>query len=1109
MKSLALKQAPDMVRPTRNASPAAVLAQRRSTLGSGGSITAPPIHDAGRPLDTATRSAMETGFGREFSNIRVHDDARAHDNARDLGARAYAAGDHIVFGEGRYRPETPSGRALIAHELAHSMQQGGVQMKADGPLPASADAELERQADRAALDVTAGRRASGLSSVNYPAVFRAEGDTSAASTAKTQEVAGSPPDLVGDLSLKEHSPIAATETPPGAGATFVDIAFAVFKFKAKKGSGKWVTDAYANAVASKSLIASRTRKGAKFSTIVEEPAAKYRSIWLNKYGFTKLEDLGNAITKAADTDPGVKGKIAPEPVGTIVNGFKAGNQGGCDIDHIVEKQLSGVSTPENLQLLGQTKNRTSGSTIKGQLDELSNKILALRTHVTDLQLRFESVDDLGDASSDPSFVIESLLRDKSSNITGSEDVKASAYGTPVTLLAGGKQAVTRLRPTGLTPIEANAQGLISGLKLLSYKRQSPISGKGKSGSKAVSADTDTVEGEISSKPLPPSKSKVYLTAGPGIAPDAATQPGGEYRELKLDKARSSHVEADYPNLSPLKFKSLDVDALGNSFGTAVIESSVKFLGPLDVNFGPDKLKLIKNIDTAAINSSAVMEPLKSVFRFTSADVTIDLINFKPEGNLNFTLGPQAKPVILGNLKATAEGGAFVAKGTLTPAEKIPGISKAEGNVTYRSDTGWSGLLTATASSIPNSTGTVNLGFKEEKGAFRAYGEGSFSTKVKDPDDLKLKVGWHGGAVSYWGAVTIANPMPLVKSVRLDGSYADDLLTLNGDANIEWRSIQSSMHVTYRRKDGEDGKFSGRADVKFPTNPDAKSKASGHIKLDFNEAGNYSGEGEVTYQINKDIQPKLGLKLVKGKLKASGGVTLGDIALSKKWPSPEGGKLTIIKGLSSTFDIPTPIPLVTIFGRLSASAGLGYSVGPVMLTGAKFDGELYPLEDDPQIIAHLTGKLSVPARANIYGTFGATIGARVAAGLVSAEGGVEVTPSLGITGEAALKVDAEYKAGAFSFEAEAFAQGKMDASLGVSLVATISGAWGLFAYSWNYPAWNLKKQIGPELKLTIGKVAYKNGDFTWPSLSQVKIQPEHIDPVEIIKDLVSSRTAAKK
>jgi hypothetical protein len=1115
MKSLALRQAPDMVRPTRNASAPAVLAQRRSTLGSGGSVTAPPIHDAGRPLDTATRGAMESGFGREFAHVRVHDDARAHDNARDLGARAYAAGDHIVFGEGSYRPETTSGRALIAHELAHSVQQGGVQMKADGPLPASADAELERQADRAALDVTAGRRASGLSSINRPAVFRADGDKSApAADATVTTPAAVTPAPAGTAIGLPNGVSVIEEIPPGTGATRLFAELPVLELPKPKGVGDWVEKVYRAAATGKSLIFQPALKGGKVAAATKEQSGEsYKDVWLNNYGFTSLKALGNAFATSQNAD--VQAKYNVPAIKTIITEFQKESLLGakCDIDHVIEKQLGGGSISSNLQLLVADKNRPAGQKTYEYLVAEAEKIIATRPNLASLSMRFADVKVQPDAS-DPSFEIETLLRNKF--VQGTEAVRKAGEGTLVSLVAGGKQQVSRVRATGSTPVEDSARRLVSGLKLLNYVRAQK--GKG----------DDTIEAEIASKPLLPGvtdKNKaIVLSASVTTAPavndgaagaaaadreavakkDDAGQAAGEYRAIKLDKDKNKNVAFLFPYLSPGRFTSLTLDDKGGITGTGVITPSVKFLGDLTVNFGPDKLDLVQDIDTNAINSSAVMKPMASMFRFTEGKVSIDLVKFKPDGNLKFTLGPKDKPVIVGNVNATAEGGAFVVTGTLTPGGKVPGISSAKGEVSYRTSTGWSGLLTATTSSIPNSTGTVKLGFKEEKGAFHAYGEGSFSTKVKNPDDLKLNVGWRGGAVSYSGSVTIDKPMPLVKSVTLKGNYAADLLEVEGDAAIQWRKIDSIMHVAYRRKDGEDGKFSGKADVDILV-----GKAVGKLSLKFDEAGNYSGSGTIKYPVTKDITPTLGLELKDRKVKATGEVAVNDIELSKKWPSPQGGKLTFIKGVGITFDIPTPIPAVTVFGRLSASAGLSYSVGPVMLTGLNFKGEAYPLEDDPQIKAHLTGKLSVPARADIYGTFGASIGARVALGLVSAEGGVEVTPSLGITGEGAIKIDADYLAGAFTFEAEAYAKGQMNAALSVNLVATLSGAWGLFSYTWNYPAWSLKKQIGPELKLTLGKIAYgKDGEITWPSLSQIKLEPENIDPMEVIKDLVSSKSAAK-
>jgi hypothetical protein len=77
----------------------------------------------GRPLDRCARSQIEPRLGYDFSRVRVHDDPSAADSARAIGANAYTAGEHIVFGQDRYAPQTRGGQRLLAHELTHVVQQ--------------------------------------------------------------------------------------------------------------------------------------------------------------------------------------------------------------------------------------------------------------------------------------------------------------------------------------------------------------------------------------------------------------------------------------------------------------------------------------------------------------------------------------------------------------------------------------------------------------------------------------------------------------------------------------------------------------------------------------------------------------------------------------------------------------------------------------------------------------------------------------------------------------------------------------------------------------------------------------------------------------------------
>jgi hypothetical protein len=82
------------------------------------------IASAGKPLDTGVRDFAESRLGHALDGVRIHDDAQAARSASDVEAQAYTAGNHIAFADGKYDPESPGGRSLILHELAHVVQQG-------------------------------------------------------------------------------------------------------------------------------------------------------------------------------------------------------------------------------------------------------------------------------------------------------------------------------------------------------------------------------------------------------------------------------------------------------------------------------------------------------------------------------------------------------------------------------------------------------------------------------------------------------------------------------------------------------------------------------------------------------------------------------------------------------------------------------------------------------------------------------------------------------------------------------------------------------------------------------------------------------------------------
>jgi hypothetical protein len=104
--------------------------QRFTGDGSGHSMPAPEsvtrtLEGPGQPLEPAVRRHMEPRFGYDFSQVRVHLGGQAERSAHEIDADAYAVGRDLVFGAGKYAPDTSAGKHLIAHELTHVVQQTG------------------------------------------------------------------------------------------------------------------------------------------------------------------------------------------------------------------------------------------------------------------------------------------------------------------------------------------------------------------------------------------------------------------------------------------------------------------------------------------------------------------------------------------------------------------------------------------------------------------------------------------------------------------------------------------------------------------------------------------------------------------------------------------------------------------------------------------------------------------------------------------------------------------------------------------------------------------------------------------------------------------------
>lgn len=118
-----------------------------------------PVHDVvgrggGAPLDSTTRTSMESAFGTSFGDVRIHTDQVASRSAESVGANAYTVGSDVVFRSGHFDPGSSSGQRTLAHELSHVVQQrsGPVEgSEAPGGIRVSDPSDrFEQAADRSA-----------------------------------------------------------------------------------------------------------------------------------------------------------------------------------------------------------------------------------------------------------------------------------------------------------------------------------------------------------------------------------------------------------------------------------------------------------------------------------------------------------------------------------------------------------------------------------------------------------------------------------------------------------------------------------------------------------------------------------------------------------------------------------------------------------------------------------------------------------------------------------------------------------------------------------------------------------------------------------------------
>jgi hypothetical protein len=347
-------------------------AQREAAAGAAGGTASPSVETAIQSmragpapgLDGATRGFMENRFGRDFGDVRVHHGTQAAQAADGLGAQAFTTGNDIFFNHGQYQPNSEGGRRLLAHELTHTVQQKG----AKGTAARRRIQRAPKAAPAPKLPPPANRE--------FPFTL-ANNNQSRTGTLKL----GPPPEIVfPHLNLPTVDGVmkgtASGEMQPAA-ANGVTVPTTSHTFtsstpRAGNTTGAWITGvtsaSFSSQIQARLTEKLRPRENAPTRPPKDEPFQMPNGAYV--MGFTK--------PNGAEEQTFVWGKM-PELAQTNLILIPRWSPRGAkydvtmDVDHLLELQLGGADTFENMWLLESRFNQRSGALINGRLVSETNE----------------------------------------------------------------------------------------------------------------------------------------------------------------------------------------------------------------------------------------------------------------------------------------------------------------------------------------------------------------------------------------------------------------------------------------------------------------------------------------------------------------------------------------------------------------------------------------------------------------------------------------------------------------------------------------------------------------------------------------------------------------
>jgi hypothetical protein len=1016
---------------------------------------------SGEPLPQSMRTHLEPRFGRDLSNVRLHTDSRAAESAKKLKAQAFTHGQDIYFAQGRYQPQSDSGKHLLAHEITHTLQQSG------GPTPAPAP-----QAPGSGPLVNRGAQ---------PGLVQRDGEGGGTPAATPTQGA------TGGQSL-------ATGMLDGDTITFDSVDIPGFKLKAHRAA------AYAGKVL-------KQKKG--FS----RGNPQQRDVWKTALSANTEQiqaDLKTKAEKASAKDKDKSGAAATGPMAfeapgnrffigdlptiakemTLPYWSRTGNFHRYDVDHILELQLAdwdgsgSANEIGNMELLDPKINQQSGVDVKNSIGKKVKEFIDSTNgqygkNVSEIKKNYNVVfqkaagglgpGDVGDENFwEPSKITDGTVV-KNDKITPKNSVNPEKPDTVYVFPS----------PSGGVPKSFPSSGGSANWPK-PFKTTSASFETGPEAAASPKFGVMEIEIPANHEHFKPFQDTVELTRIPGAQFAGVLDKSIIKSKLrKLEHKKASPIEvgdleidpeqglvlsgAIKPDLPILEGKQIDFELSGNDITISMELGTGDLKVPKPFVVKDSTIKIFASSGKGLGADGRVDFGIERVGEgFLAASVgTSDGLNVAGEFNFDSKLFKPAK------IDLSYENKQFKASGELgIPEGKVTGIKTAKVAASYDAGTfKASGTAELTIPSVKK--GDLDVEYSEAAG-FKIGGDFTLDDKIPGLKGGSAKVGVEQGEAGYKVKADItAQPAIPGVDAEVKGSYYDGTVDLSASATYA-RGIargKISIGATNRTID-DDGKPSGQGGDKFSA----------------------YGSGEVTLKLTEWLQGTVGVKIKPD----------AEMELKGKLGLPSSIDVFPKKEVKQTlFSVNTPIPIfppiiAEIGGALEAKA----SFGPGQLKDLSVEVTYNPDKEDDTIVEG-KGAFVVPADAGLALSVHGGIGASVA--IASLTGGIDVGGELGIQGKAQADVDVNWTPkGGVDLKAEVSASAEPKFVFKVNGYVRADVGIGPLSYTLYEHKWNLASfEYGSNLHFGVTLPIHYNSKENF----DIKFEDIHVEKPEISTDQI--------